>query len=288
MRWVSRFVVQLRDRYGLGAGEEHGATAALRTEGTDFDDSTTVFVGPLHKNPSASERHENTEPASSKVGPVWPARDRQKSYTMPVQPENVRKPISRSLLPDDCSARATDDVHLELKHFDIGDDAPTKLVSAFSGSTPTSLSHGDGPKPLVPKVVPAATLNEPSEKTVLVGQDALSSPDPVTGWLVVIDGPGKGRSVEIGMGNNSIGRAPDQKVCLDFGDTHISRERHAVLVYDPRSKCFFLQHGDNRSLTYVGKKTVLTRVKLKGGEIITVGNTQLRFVTFCGPKFSWS
>jgi hypothetical protein len=111
--------------------------------------------------------------------------------------------------------------------------------------------------------------------------------DPVVGWLVVVDGPGKGRAVEIGVGANSIGREPTQKLLLNFGDMQIHREKHAFIIYEPNSRAFFLQGGDARNLTYVDKKVVLTPVQLQGGETIMLGQTHLRFVPLCGPDFSW-
>lgn len=114
------------------------------------------------------------------------------------------------------------------------------------------------------------------------------SDDPVVGWLVVVGGPGKGRSIEIGSGANSIGRSPGQQIRLDFGDDLISRERHAVLIFDPRTSRFFLERGDGRNLTYVGEEPVLTPVALSGGETIVIGKTQCRFVPLCGEHFSWA
>src|SRR4051812_44367437 len=40
------------------------------------------------------------------------------------------------------------------------------------------------------------------------------SADPVVGWLVVVEGPGKGRSFEVGKGANPIGRDAKQKIAL--------------------------------------------------------------------------
>ncbi len=133
---------------------------------------------------------------------------------------------------------------------------------------------------------PASGPNDDMTRLVTSSHGALH--DPVVGWLVVIAGPGRGRSVEIGAGANSIGRAPGQKLCLDFGDPQISRERHAVVIYDPRSQRFFLNNGEVRNLTYVDNEVVLAPVELGGGETIMVGNTQLRFVRFCDDNFSWS
>jgi hypothetical protein len=124
-------------------------------------------------------------------------------------------------------------------------------------------------------------------ETQLVGGIGPGREDPVAGWLVIIEGPGKGRSLEIGVGANQIGRAPTQKARIDFGDTSISREEHALLIYEPRTRRFIVQRGNGRNLTYVGQEPVVEPVDLKGGEEICVGATRLRFVPFCGPDFSW-
>lgn len=116
-----------------------------------------------------------------------------------------------------------------------------------------------------------------------------ASNDPVVGWLVVVEGPGKGRSFEIGKGSNPIGRDAKQKVALNFGDEAIHREKHASVVYDPVSRRFFLQSGnDARNLTYLADKLVLTPVEISAGDVISIGQTKLAFVAFCGPDFSWS
>jgi FHA domain len=118
---------------------------------------------------------------------------------------------------------------------------------------------------------------------------AATQGDPVVGWLVVIEGPGKGRSLEIGIGSNSIGRDARQKIALNFGDEAIHRQKHAMIVFDPKSGHFFLQAGnDSRNLTYIGEKLVLAPIQLHGGEVIVIGQTKLVFVAFCGPDFSWS
>jgi FHA domain len=125
-------------------------------------------------------------------------------------------------------------------------------------------------------------------ETQLIGKGGAIHHDPVVGWVVIIEGPGKGRSLELGVGANHIGRAPTQKICLDFGDATISREHHSVLIYEPSARRFILQRGDVRNLTYVGETAVVEPVELRGGETIGIGETRLRFVPFCSPEFSWS
>jgi hypothetical protein len=111
--------------------------------------------------------------------------------------------------------------------------------------------------------------------------------EPVAGWVVVVDGPGRGgyRAVYVGM--NSVGRDPSQRVCLDFGDETISREQHAFITYDEEQRLFFLQHGGKSNLVRLGGQPVLSPVELNANALIRIGRTTLRFFPCCGPDFSW-
>jgi hypothetical protein len=119
--------------------------------------------------------------------------------------------------------------------------------------------------------------------------------DPVVGWVVVMPGsPGAGASLKLGYGRNSIGRDPSERVCLNFGDSQLSRTGHAILTYDPRSRMFYLQSGTGPNLTYVetagGTTPVLTPVTLERGNVILLGATKLKFWPFCGAEqagFDW-
>lgn len=213
----------------------------------------------------------------------WPARDGQESPQPPVRTESASPahyPPNRA----EPAAYDSPDPH----------EAPTRLVGSRLERSPAV-----PPSPSQPMVRrPGEALSRPSvaavsaqlqdDMTRLVAPAQATEHDPVVGWLVVIDGPGRGRSLEIGAGTNSIGRAAGQKLCLNFGDMQVSREKHALLTYDPRSQRFFLNNGEVRNLTYVENEVVLAPVELNGGETITVGDTQLRFVRFCDSAFSWS
>ena len=108
---------------------------------------------------------------------------------------------------------------------------------------------------------------------------------PVTGWLVVVDGPGKGSAAQLGFGHNTIGRGPAMRIRLDFGDRKISRDTHATLTYDPKGNAFYLQQGKN--LAYIEGEPVLNPVRLEAGALIGLGDTTLRFVPFCDDAFTW-
>jgi len=45
------------------------------------------------------------------------------------------------------------------------------------------------------------------------------------GWMLVVDGPGRGECFSLEAGMSQIGRGDDQAIRLDFGDNSISRMR---------------------------------------------------------------
>jgi len=110
--------------------------------------------------------------------------------------------------------------------------------------------------------------------------------DPVVGWLVCIHGPETGKDYKIHSGNNTIGRSPDMDICIS-GDETISRERHAVVTFDPLSNSFHFGPGEGRSLAYVNDKTVFGTAQLQPYDEIVLGKTKVLFVPFCGDTFIW-
>ena len=124
-----------------------------------------------------------------------------------------------------------------------------------------------------------------AEATAATSASRTPQVHPVTGWLVVVHGPGKGSAAQLGFGHNTIGRGPAMRVRLDFGDRKISRDTHATLTYDPKGNDFYLQQGKN--LAYIEDKPVLNPVRLQAGALIGLGDTTLRFVPFCDDAFTW-
>lgn len=112
--------------------------------------------------------------------------------------------------------------------------------------------------------------------------------DPVVGWLVIVDGPGKGSAVRLGNGQNGVGRGRSARARVDFGDRQISRETHAVVTYDPKNNRFWVSQGSGTNLTYLGDSPVLAPTPLEPGARIVMGETTLRFVAFCDKDFTWA
>ncbi|OED50756.1 hypothetical protein AB838_01010 [Rhodobacteraceae bacterium (ex Bugula neritina AB1)] len=105
---------------------------------------------------------------------------------------------------------------------------------------------------------------------------------------MVADGPGYGESFTLQAGMSAIGRGEDQAVALDFGDTAISRNNHAAIVFDPETSQFFLGHGGKSNIVRLNGQPVISNEALKSGDQIRLGETTLRFMALCGEDFNWT
>jgi len=132
----------------------------------------------------------------------------------------------------------------------------------------------------------AATGVGDDAPTRVISPGGLAAIDPVVGWFVCVHGPEKGRDYRIRSENNTIGRSKDMYICIS-GDESISRERHAVITFDPQQNAFHLGPGDGRGLVYVNGEVLLAHRKLQAYDQIQLGKTKLVFVPFCGDKYTW-
>ena len=110
--------------------------------------------------------------------------------------------------------------------------------------------------------------------------------NPVVGWLVCIEGKHLGKAFPLFTGKNFIGRSIDMDVCLE-NDLSISRNKHAIIVFEPIQRLFFAQPGEGHELFYVNDNVVLASTQLKAKDVISIGLIKLMFVPFCDEKFGW-
>jgi hypothetical protein len=78
------------------------------------------------------------------------------------------------------------------------------------------------------------------------------------GWIVVVEGPGRGAYFAVTNSVSSIGRGLDQSICLNFGDASISRNNHAAIAYDAEQNRFFLGHGNKSNIVRRNGQPVLS------------------------------
>lgn len=110
--------------------------------------------------------------------------------------------------------------------------------------------------------------------------------EPVVGWIVCVEGADKGRDYKIHAGYNTIGRAQHMDICIT-GDVKISREKHALLAFDPDEKMFFFSPGDGKNLIRLNGKLVMMPSEIKSGDILTIGDSKFRFIPFVDDNFTW-
>jgi len=142
------------------------------------------------------------------------------------------------------------------------------------------------PEPPVEQEAPARTQLVRGRQPIKRGK---FHQDPVVGWLVVVGGPGLGAYRPIFEGNNTVGRSPNQRIPIDFGDEAISSEEQAYIRYDSADRSFlFVPNLAKTNVVSVNEKRPTTAIPLQAMDVITMGRTQLVFVPFCGPEFDWS
>lgn len=132
-----------------------------------------------------------------------------------------------------------------------------------------------------------AQSNKPQDDNVTVRfseSDKLSN--PTVGWLIGMNDDYYGVCFELKVGKNFVGRNYDMDVILD-SDMSVSRNRHAIIIYEPKSKMFIAQPGESRELFYLNDDVVLQNEFLKPYDILSIGKTKLLFFPLCGEKFSW-
>lgn len=102
-----------------------------------------------------------------------------------------------------------------------------------------------------------------------------------------LERPGRGRDYRLHMEKTFSGRAPHMDVLLD-GDNTVSRERHAIVIFDPKKKVFWALPGEASGLVYLNGDIVNAPAQMTADDILEVGQTKLVLVPFLGDGYSWS
>ena len=162
-------------------------------------------------------------------------------------------------------------------HDENGDSLYTMPMDMTVGTIPET-------QPLSQSISEITQDENDSQATIGVFGDLPT--DPVVGWLVAIEGTCFGQDFKLKTGRNFIGRAADMDVALT-GDSSVSRDKHAIILYEPKANIFLVQPGDAKELFYLNEKVVLTATEINAYDVLNVGNTKLLFIPCCSDKFNW-
>jgi hypothetical protein len=181
---------------------------------------------------------------------------------------------------------------------------PTKHDSCPWCALPPDIEGGErtrpvqgGPPPLPPPGVvagpppppplPPPPLPKPGATRRAGAEAPGAKNDPVVGWLVCLAGPDRGRDFRLHAEKNFIGRSPAMDVCV-ASDESVSRDRHALVIFDPKKQTFWAVPGDATGLLYRNGDLVHAPTQMHRDDVLEVGQTKLVLIPFCGEKYSWS
>lgn len=149
-----------------------------------------------------------------------------------------------------------------------------KTVGVFSmGNAAPAVSSASAPVSAAASPAASAQMND-------------GPVDPVVGWLVCIHGKHFGESFNLAAGKNSIGRSTSNRIVL-WKDNSVSREKHAMVIYEPKKRNFYVQPGDSSGLTYLNDDYITESKRLAEKDILEIGDCQFIFIPLCGEQFTW-
>lgn len=137
--------------------------------------------------------------------------------------------------------------------------------------------------------IPETGINVPasSDEMKTIGfYDGVIGTEPVVGWLVCTAGVHEGEDFRLKSGRNYIGRTRQMDVVLS-GEESVSREKHSIVVYEPKANKFFVLPGESTELSYLNDEVILQVTPLKAYDVITLGEVKLMFVPCCSDRFHW-
>lgn len=167
-------------------------------------------------------------------------------------------------------------------------------ISSYSeegtgGSAPDSQDHSstDDNTPPLKQSINSTNSAVVSQDSKTIGFFSVGiETEPVVGWLVCVNGQYIGESFNLKAGRNNIGRSLNMDIPL-AKEGSVSRDRHAIITFDPKKRTFILQPGEGNGLTYHNDELVITYVELKDYDVIQLGQAEFVFSSFCNENFSW-
>ncbi len=260
----------------------------------DLDDEDRLEADAPSEEPNAEMAQSEPKPQRPISMPRRQIWDLEPDEAEAVASQSVV--TDRTYLPDveaGADEEATETDASETTDRDGSEDMASRALEALEkaekqlearGIPASALYEGEGAKTRV------LGFHAPDLETDAISAVARKSVADVrfpAGWIVVVEGPGRGAYFAVTNSVSSIGRGLDQSICLNFGDASISRNNHAAIAYDAEQNRFFLGHGNKSNIVRRNGQPVLSTEELMNGDEIRIGKTTLRFVALCGPDFTW-
>lgn len=108
--------------------------------------------------------------------------------------------------------------------------------------------------------------------------------DPVTGWIVCVKGTVRGKSYELHMNRNFLGRDKLMDITIP-DDLEICRENHLSFTYDVKSNRFYVKNENG--FVSVNGKNIDKATEIFDGDKIAFGESEYIFVPYCNKERRW-
>ena len=151
-------------------------------------------------------------------------------------------------------------------------------------SLTVAMPHSDNVTVAMNSSSPSSAIPGDDQKTIGLFSKSTGN-DFVTGWIVCIEGPEKGRDYRLHHGFNRIGRSFQMDVCI-VDDENISRDGHCSIVYDHKENEFSILPGTG-TITYLDDVFLEGVKKINSGNIVKIGNSKFTFIAFCKEERKW-
>ena len=138
--------------------------------------------------------------------------------------------------------------------------------------------------PDVPKPAPRPAPRDEG-KTVGFFADQMER-EPVVGWLVCTQGKQRGQDFRLKTGRNFIGRSQAMDIRL-ADEPSVSRDKHAIVIFEPKANIFLAQPGESSALFYCNDKVILNVVEIRKNDRLQIGDVELMLIPCCDQQFNW-
>jgi hypothetical protein len=129
------------------------------------------------------------------------------------------------------------------------------------------------------------TVNQMHEQHFISEKTLSRRFDPVTGWIICINGKERGRDYRIYSGANSVGRSIKMSIQIPDDDS-LSNVDHCKIIYDTKSNSFYLTPSSG-NLIYLNEESITQTVQLKKDDHIKIGKSDFMFMPYCEGSRKW-
>lgn len=108
--------------------------------------------------------------------------------------------------------------------------------------------------------------------------------EPVTGWIVAVSGDEKGKSFEVHMNRNFVGRDKLSDIAVT-ADLKVKRKNHFSIIYDVKSNSFFIKSGEGTIIR--NGKLIEDSSELVENDELEFGENKYIFIPYCKGDRKW-